>query len=82
MKRILFAACAATLAATATAASSWCLGLSGLGPIRAGMTVEQVTAANPVADLVPKFVTTGPPPDAAATARFYQQFYGALKSEL
>ena len=42
MKRLLLAACAATLAVTATAASSWCLGLSGLGPIRAGMTVEQV----------------------------------------
>ncbi|HEU5137266.1 MAG TPA: hypothetical protein VFU13_19105 [Steroidobacteraceae bacterium] len=41
MKRILLAACAA-IAATATAASSWCLGLSGLGPIRAGMSVEQV----------------------------------------
>lgn len=42
MKRLLLAACAATLAVTAAAASSWCLGLSGLGPIRAGMTVEQV----------------------------------------
>jgi hypothetical protein len=42
MKRLLLAACAALLAVTATAASSWCLGLSGLGPIRAGMTVEQV----------------------------------------
>ncbi len=41
MKCVLFAACAA-VAATATAASSWCLGLDGLGPIRAGMTVEQV----------------------------------------
>jgi glyoxylase-like metal-dependent hydrolase (beta-lactamase superfamily II) len=50
--------------------------------IKQGMTVEQVTAANPVADLVPKFVTSGPAPDAATTARFYQQFYGALKSEL
>jgi cyclase len=50
--------------------------------VKQGMTVEQVAAANPVADLVPKFVTSGPPPDAAATARFYQQFYGALKSEL
>ena len=28
--------------------------------IKQGMTVEQVTAANPVADLVPKFVTSGP----------------------
>jgi opacity protein-like surface antigen len=42
MKRLLLAACAASLAVPATAASSWCLGLSGLGPIRAGMTVEQV----------------------------------------
>ncbi len=50
--------------------------------IKQGMTLEQVTAANPVADLVPKFVTTGPPPDAMATGRFYQQFYTALKSEL
>jgi len=41
MKRFLFFACA-SVAVTATAASSWCLGLSGLGPIRAGMTVEQV----------------------------------------
>jgi len=50
--------------------------------IKQGMTLEQVTAANPVADLVPKFVTTGPAPDAAVTQRFYAQFYGALKSEL
>jgi glyoxylase-like metal-dependent hydrolase (beta-lactamase superfamily II) len=50
--------------------------------IKQGMTVEQVIAANPVADLVPKFVTSGPPPDAAATTRFYTQFYGALKAEL
>jgi hypothetical protein len=43
MKRVFLAACAAVaVTATATAASSWCLGLSGLGPIRAGMTVEQV----------------------------------------
>jgi glyoxylase-like metal-dependent hydrolase (beta-lactamase superfamily II) len=51
--------------------------------IKQGMTVEQVTAANPVADLVPKFVTNGAPaPDAAATGRFYQQFYTALKAEM
>ena len=42
MKHILLAACAAALAMQAVAASSWCLGMSGLGPIRAGMTVEQV----------------------------------------
>jgi hypothetical protein len=42
VKRLLLAACAASLVATATAASSWCLGLGNLGPIRAGMTVEQV----------------------------------------
>ncbi|HYJ39724.1 MAG TPA: hypothetical protein VEW08_02970 [Steroidobacteraceae bacterium] len=42
MKRLVFAACAASLAAVATAAPSWCLGMSGLGPIRAGMTVDQV----------------------------------------
>lgn len=29
-------------AAMASAAGSWCLGLDGLGPIRPGMTVEQV----------------------------------------
>jgi len=50
--------------------------------IKQGMTLEQVTAADPVKDLVPKFVTTGNPPDAMATQRFYQQFYTALKSEL
>jgi cyclase len=50
--------------------------------IKQGMTLEQVTAADPVKDLVPKFVTTGNPPDAMTTARFYQQFYTALKAEL
>lgn len=50
--------------------------------IKQGMTVEQVIAANPLADLVPKFVTTGPPPDAAGTARALTLFYNALKSEL
>jgi glyoxylase-like metal-dependent hydrolase (beta-lactamase superfamily II) len=50
--------------------------------IKQGMTLEQVTAANPVADLVPKFVTSGPPPNAMVTERFYQQFYTALKNEL
>jgi len=43
MKRVLLATIAAiTVTVTASAASSWCLGLNGLGPIRAGMTVEQV----------------------------------------
>jgi hypothetical protein len=32
------------LAAASSAGSSWCLGMEGLGPIRAGMTVEQVLA--------------------------------------
>ena len=30
------------LAGAATAAGTWCLGLDGLGPIRAGMTVDEV----------------------------------------
>ena len=42
MKQLLLATCAALVAAGATAAPSWCLGMGGLGPIRAGMTVEQV----------------------------------------
>jgi glyoxylase-like metal-dependent hydrolase (beta-lactamase superfamily II) len=50
--------------------------------IKQGMTVEQVIAANPTADLAPKFVTTGPQPDAAATQRFLTAFYNAIKSEL
>jgi len=50
--------------------------------IKQGMTVEQVVASNPLADLVPKFVTTGPPPDATATARALTLFYNAQKSEL
>jgi glyoxylase-like metal-dependent hydrolase (beta-lactamase superfamily II) len=50
--------------------------------IRQGMTLEQVIAANPTADLATKFVTSGPPPDAATTERFLTQFYNALKSEL
>ena len=32
------------LAAASFAGSSWCLGMGGLGPIRAGMTLEQVMA--------------------------------------
>jgi cyclase len=50
--------------------------------IKQGMTVEQVVAANPTADLAPKFVTTGTQPDAMATQRFLTAFYNALKSEL
>jgi cyclase len=50
--------------------------------IKQGMTLEQVIAANPTADLAPKFVTSGPQPDAATTQRFLTQFYNALKSEL
>ncbi|HET8696042.1 MAG TPA: MBL fold metallo-hydrolase [Gammaproteobacteria bacterium] len=50
--------------------------------IKQGMTLEQVTAANPVADLAAKFVTSAPPPDKATTDRFYNQFYTALKGEL
>jgi cyclase len=49
--------------------------------IKQGMTVEQVVAANPTADLVPKFVTSGDPPDAAATQRFLTAFYNAVKNE-
>jgi len=49
--------------------------------IKQGMTLEQVIAANPVADLATKFITTAPPPDKATTDRFYNQFYTALKSE-
>ncbi len=50
--------------------------------IKQGMTLEQVIAANPTADLATKFVTSAPPPDAATTERFLTQFYNALKSEL
>jgi len=50
--------------------------------IKQGMTVEQVVAANPTADLATKFATSGPPPDAVATQRFLTTFYNALKSEL
>ncbi len=42
VKQLLLAVCAALLSGAAAAAPSWCLGMSGLGPIRAGMTVEQV----------------------------------------
>ena len=44
MKQFVLGVCAMLLAAVASAASSWCLGMGGLGPIRAGMTVEQVMA--------------------------------------
>jgi len=50
--------------------------------IKKGMTLEQVIAANPTADLAPKFITTAPPPDKAATDRFITAFYNAVKSEL
>jgi cyclase len=50
--------------------------------IKKGMTLEQVIAANPTADLAPKFVTTGPQPDKATTDRFLTAFYNAVKSEL
>jgi cyclase len=50
--------------------------------IKQGMTLPQVIAANPTADLVPKFVTTGDPPNAMATERFLTLFYNALKTEL
>src|SRR5688572_22108815 len=50
--------------------------------IKQGMTLEQVIAANPTADLATKFATSAPPPDAATTQRFLTQFYNALKGEL
>jgi hypothetical protein len=40
--RLLAGAAGLCVAAVALAASGWCLGMGGLGPIRAGMTVEQV----------------------------------------
>jgi hypothetical protein len=44
MKRIACALLlgAAAAAATSSAAARWCLGYAGLGPIRAGLTVDQV----------------------------------------
>jgi len=42
MKGLALAVLSALFTAVAAAAPSWCLGMSGLGPIRAGMTVEQV----------------------------------------
>jgi cyclase len=50
--------------------------------IRQGMTVEQVVAANPTADLAAKFAPGSPPLDAAATQRFLTGFYNALKAEM
>jgi hypothetical protein len=46
MKRamVLAAAAGPMLAAISFAGSSWCLGMGGIGPIRTGMTVEQVLA--------------------------------------
>ena len=46
MKRtsLIAAVAGLMLAAASFAGSSWCLGMGGLGPIRAGMTVEQVLA--------------------------------------
>src|SRR5690242_2414278 len=41
MSAAVLALCAASIT---SAAGSWCLGLDSLGPIRAGMTVEQVLA--------------------------------------
>ena len=38
----LLAALTLTLAGEAAAGSTWCLGMNGLGPIRAGMKVEEV----------------------------------------
>jgi len=43
-RALLLAAFGVTLAAVAAAGPSWCLGMGGLGPLRAGMTVEQVLA--------------------------------------
>jgi hypothetical protein len=40
--RVLAGAIGLSLATVALAGPSWCLGMGGLGPIRAGMTVEQV----------------------------------------
>jgi hypothetical protein len=40
--RILAVTAGLLLTASSFAASSWCLGMAGLGPVRSGMTVEQV----------------------------------------
>ena len=45
MKRApILAAFCVTVAAAAAAGPTWCLGMGGLGPLRTGMTVEQVLA--------------------------------------
>lgn len=46
MKRtsMIAAAVSLMLAVVSFAGSSWCLGMGGIGPIRAGMTVDQVLA--------------------------------------
>ena len=44
LTRIFAATVGLMLAASSFAASSWCLGMGGLGPVRAGMPVEQVLA--------------------------------------
>jgi glyoxylase-like metal-dependent hydrolase (beta-lactamase superfamily II) len=49
--------------------------------VKQGMTLEQVVAANPTADLAAKFATSGPAPDAAATQRYLGQIYNAVKTE-
>jgi hypothetical protein len=40
--RILLAAAAASIAGAALANARWCLGFGGLGPIRAGLTADEV----------------------------------------
>jgi hypothetical protein len=42
LARLALGIAAMSLSAASFGASSWCLGMGGLGPIRAGMTVEQV----------------------------------------
>jgi hypothetical protein len=42
VKALLAIGSALAFAATASGASSWCLGLGSLGPIRTGMTVDEV----------------------------------------
>jgi hypothetical protein len=42
--RLLLAAAACAFAAGAPAAASWCLGLGSLGPVRTGMTADEVLA--------------------------------------
>src|SRR5262245_37434158 len=42
MSRLMLAFIGISLAAAATAGASWCLGLGALGPVRTGMSTEQV----------------------------------------